>query len=250
MSQALLYFDEFLNLTLQINDPEQIKIAAKKLTEVYENLGDQKSANAYHKIYNESINDSMSFSIEKYKDLYLIEKERELSQIKRSSRRNLSLLAFCLLGVILLISYFFKKHKDRIEGMIEAQKTRVPGKKIVVNEVEIQKIKTAINEMVNGQLFLASGITRKSFCVKHKIKSERYLSHYINNQYKISFTAFLNDLRVEYAFDRFKKDAVFRNYKIEEIAKTSGFGSKKSFERAFSAKYGKSPYKHILSITD
>ncbi len=237
--EATKFFDEFLKLTVETKDPEQIKVSAQKLIGVYELLGDQEKANAYHKIYNEAVNDSLSFSVEKYRDLYNVERVREL-KIAESKYfwRNI------IYGAILILffstgSYLFVKRKNVKKG---------PGKKISISANEVEKMTAAIDELTLKQLFLIPNITRKSFCSESELKSERYLSQFINEKYKKSFSVFINDLRVEYAYSRIQNDSRFRNYKIEEIAKECGFGSKKSFERAFFAKYNETPFKIISKI--
>ncbi len=241
------YFEEFLKLTFETKDPEQIKVAANKLIEVYEKLGEQEKANAYHKIYNEAESDSLSFSIEKYRDLYDIEKKRELNNVKAKSRRNYLIFGLIVLLLILFGVYYVLKSKQKYKEAFSSL-VKTPGKKIVINDSEIEKIETAINKLKAQQLFLTSNITRKSFCNDNQITSERYLSQYINENYKKSFSVFINDLRVEYTYNRIQNDSKFRHYKIEEIAKASGFGSKKSFERAFLAKYNETPYKLISRL--
>lgn len=245
--EATTYLHEFLTLTFKSKDPEQIKIAAKKLIDVYEKIGDQQEANRFHKIYNEALNDSLSFSIEKYRELYDVEKNRELNQVKNSFLKTHFILGISLLAIFIAsFYYYYRRKKDRSQH----NSNKTPGKKIVISKQEIGKIKSAIDKLVAEQLFLKPQITRKSFCLNNKIKSERYLSHYINDEYKKSFSVFLNDLRIEYAYNRIKNDNRFRNYTVEQIAKDSGFGSKKSFERVFSSKYKVTPYKLILSITN
>lgn len=241
LTEATSYFDEFLKLTFETKDPEQIKVAANKLIEVYEKLGDQEKANAYHKIYNEAINDSLSFSAEKYRDLYDVEKNRELDIAKTENSRKYLVIGSILLFLISFGIYYYFKIKNPKKG---------PGKKIVISDSEIKKIVTAIDELQSKQLFLTPNITRKSFCTDNQITSERYISQFINEKYKKSFSIFINDLRIEYAHNRIQNDSKFRSYKIEEIAKECGFGSKKSFERAFLAKYQETPFKLISRLTN
>ena len=238
--EATTYFDEFLNLTIETKDPEQVKVAANKLIEVYEKLGDQEKANAYHKIYNEAINDSLSFSAEKYRELYDVEKNRELDIAKTKNSRKYLIFGSILLLLISIGIYYYFKIKNPKKG---------PGKKIVISDSEIRKIVSAIDELKSKQLFLTPNITRKSFCSDNQITSERYLSQFINEKYKKSFSIFINDLRIEYAHKRIQTDSKFRSYKIEEIAKECGFGSKKSFERAFVTKYQETPFKLISRLT-
>jgi len=237
--EAIKYFDEFLNLTIQTKDPEQIKVAAKKLIKTYEKLGDQDKANAYHKIYNEAVNDSLSFSPEKYRALYNVERVRELKIEKNKSLwRNIA-YGFIVLILFVFGIYYYRK---------SVKKKRGSGKKIVISDAEIKKLNNAIDKFTTEKAYLKSNITRNSFCLENNIKSERYLSQYINDQYKKSFSNFLNDLRVEHSYERIKTDVVFRNYRVEEIAKACGFGSKKSFERAFISKYNETPYKLITKL--
>ncbi|WP_147677179.1 helix-turn-helix domain-containing protein [Algibacter pacificus] len=246
---ATTYYDEFLKLTLETKDPEQIKVAASKLIEVYEKLGYQEKANAYHKIYNEAVNDSLSFSVEKYRDLYNIEKNRELKSVKTKNIVRTLLFGLIILLLFIIGVYHYKKLKKENNELFESFK-RTPSKKISISDSEIAKIKAAISKLKKEQLFLKPNITRKSFCEESSIKSERYLSQFINENYQNSFSVFINNLRIEYAYNRILKDNKFRNYKVEEIAKESGFGSKKSFERAFLAKYNQTPFKLISNLKD
>ncbi len=239
--EATKYFDKFLKLTVETKDPEQIKVSAQKLISVYELLGDQEKANAYHKIYNEAVNDSLSFSVEKYRDLYNVERIRELKIAETKDFWKNIIYGGILLLVVAIGTYLFLKRKNVKKG---------PGKKIAISDSEMKKMTAAIDELTSKQLFLTPNITRKSFCSESKITSERYLSQFINEKYKKSFSVFINDLRVEHAYDRIQKDSRFRNYKIEEIAKECGFGSKKSFERAFFGKYNETPFKLISRITN
>ena len=248
LKEAATYFNEFLKLTFETKSPDQIKVAANKLIDVYEKLGDQEKANTYHKIYNEAVSDSLNFTAEKYRDLYNVEKNRELSIIKSKNTRKYLIFGFMFLALISIgVYYLIKKSKQKYQEGLNTI-TKVPGKKIVISDREIEKIKTAIDTLKDKQLFLIPNITRKSFCSDSNIKSERYLSQYINENYKKSFSVFINDLRIEYAYNRIQNDSKFRNYKIEEIAKDSGFGSKKSFERVFLAKYNETPYKLISRL--
>ncbi|PHR69743.1 MAG: hypothetical protein COA67_10105 [Lutibacter sp.] len=244
LTEATKYFDEHLKLTFETKDPEQIKDAATKLIEVYEKLGNQEKANTYHKIYNEAVNDSLSFSAEKYRDLYDVEKNRELSFSKSKISRNYLIFGSIFLLLISFVIYHYLNSKNKKKDTSK----KAPGKKIVISNSEIEKIVTAIDQLKAKQLFLKSNITRNSFCSDNSIKSERYLSHYINEKYNKSFSVFINDLRIEYAYNRIQNDSKFRNYKIEEIAKECGFGSKKSFERVFLATYNETPYKLISSL--
>ncbi|PHR35086.1 MAG: hypothetical protein COA38_02960 [Fluviicola sp.] len=250
LEKAIEYYERALDLTIETNDPDLIKTTSWLLIEAYEKIGNQDKANAYHKIYNDAINDSAYFSIDKYRGLYALEKERASKKdTKKSNQRSWVIgISLVMVPIAIILAVLVRKKRKAIAEQEEIAKKS--SKKIQINSDEIEKIERSINAFITSQLYLESNITRKSFCEKNDIKSERYLSQFINDKYEKSFSLFLNDLRVEYAHDRLKTDTVFRKYKTSEIAKACGFGSLKTFERAFSSKFGKTPFDFIESIND
>jgi len=134
LQEAINYYDGFLALTFQTKDPEQVKVAAKKLIDVYEKIGGQEKANAYHKIYNEANKDAQSFSVEKYRQLYELEKQRALKSAKTSKNRLIALLL--LLPLLLLGTYFYWNRKKQASQPVSVPQ-KAPVKKIVISDVEI-----------------------------------------------------------------------------------------------------------------
>ncbi|MBN2614302.1 MAG: AraC family transcriptional regulator [Bacteroidales bacterium] len=59
-----------------------------------------------------------------------------------------------------------------------------------------------------------------------------YLSNLINTEFKMSFSDFINQYRVEYAKALMENDSQFK-YSLNHFAEKSGFGSLSSFNRAF-----------------
>ncbi|MFK7785237.1 MAG: helix-turn-helix domain-containing protein [Crocinitomicaceae bacterium] len=246
LDNAISFYEKALALTIKTNDPDLIKTTSSLLIKSYEAIGNQEKANSYHKIYNDAINDSAYFSIDKYRELYALETDRSKDENQpkqtKSSNAVWYILLFLFAGIVIGLVFYFKRRKAPEDP---PQKTQ---KKIQINSEELEKIERVINAFISDQLFLTPNITRKSFCEESGIKSERYLSEFINDRHGKSFSVFLNDLRVEYAHQRLKNDKLFRQFKTSEIAKSSGFGSKKTFERAFSTKYGKTPFDFITSL--
>lgn len=248
LEKAIKYYERALDLTIETNDPDLIKTTSWLLIEAYEKIGNQDKANAYHKIYNDAINDSAYFSIDKYRGLYALEKERTSKKDTKKSEQTSWVIWISLATVMIIVIVAFTMRKKRKLAAEQEQIAKKSIKKIQINSEEIEKIEQSINAFISAQLYLESSITRKSFCEKNGIKSERYLSQFINDKYEKSFSSFLNDLRVEYAYDRLKKDKIFRQYKTSEIAKSCGFGSLKTFERAFSSKFDQTPFDFIETI--
>ncbi len=75
-----------------------------------------------------------------------------------------------------------------------------------------------------------------------------YLSKIINSLYQKKFTAYINDLRIDYVLDRLKNDKLFRRYSIQSIANEIGFKSKESINSAFKNRIGVLPSKLIRAL--
>ncbi|WP_313002663.1 helix-turn-helix domain-containing protein [Chryseobacterium gleum] len=68
--------------------------------------------------------------------------------------------------------------------------------------------------------------------------NSKYLSEVINTHKGKNFTAYLNDLRIDYAIGRLAKDKKFRSYKIPFIAEELGYNNEQAFTLAFKKKTG------------
>jgi len=75
-----------------------------------------------------------------------------------------------------------------------------------------------------------------------------YLSSILNTHKKMTFTEYLNNLRIEYTLKRLENDKKFSMYTIKAIAKEVGYKSHGSFSRAFKAKTGENPSTYLKKI--
>ena len=75
-----------------------------------------------------------------------------------------------------------------------------------------------------------------------------YLSSILNTHEKMTFTEYLNNLRIQYTLNRLENDKKFRLYTIKAIAKEVGYKSHGSFSRAFKAKTGENPSTYLKKI--
>lgn len=74
------------------------------------------------------------------------------------------------------------------------------------------------------------------------------MSKLVNAHKGKSFTAYITDLRVNYAIRRLKEDKKFRSYTIDSIARDIGFNRSESFSRAFKNKTGLYPSYYIKRL--
>ena len=70
--------------------------------------------------------------------------------------------------------------------------------------------------------------------------SRYYISHIFSDKLQVSFTDFVNTLRVEHACSLLEKGA-----NITEIALASGFSSVRTFNRVFAEEMGMTPREYI-----
>jgi YesN/AraC family two-component response regulator len=98
-----------------------------------------------------------------------------------------------------------------------------------------QSILKALDLFESKLQFLKNGITLASLAKSIKTNTT-YLSEIINNHKGKNFTAYLNDLRIDYVLDVLVKDKKFRSYKLPAIAEEIGYNNVQAFSIAFKKK--------------
>ena len=105
-----------------------------------------------------------------------------------------------------------------------------------------------VHHFENKNKFLANNINLVSLA-KELNTNSTYLSHIINNTAGKNFANYINDLRIDYAIKKLKKEPKFRRYSIAAIAEEVGFNNIKSFSRAFLKKTGEHPSEYIKKLS-
>nr|WP_260155841.1 helix-turn-helix transcriptional regulator [Mesoflavibacter zeaxanthinifaciens] len=80
--------------------------------------------------------------------------------------------------------------------------------------------------------FIENGLTLNKVS-KSLNTNTSYLSKIINTYKGVSFSSYLNRLRISYAINELKGNPKFRNYTIQAIAREVGFNTAESFSKAF-----------------
>ena len=102
---------------------------------------------------------------------------------------------------------------------------------LIVNELH--------SYLKNDKAFTSSGITLGEVANKIEVP-KHYISESLNKYKDISFTDFLNGMRVKEAKNMLKSSE-FENLKVESVGYAVGFNSKTTFYNAFKKETGKSP---------
>ena len=98
--------------------------------------------------------------------------------------------------------------------------------------------------MESTNLYLDPNISIQSLANKLDSNS-KYVSEIINTYKKKNFTAYINEMRIEYIKQKLNNEAVYRTYKIKYLAEESGFSSHSVFSSVFKSIEGISPVQYI-----
>jgi len=151
-------------------------------------------------------------------------------------------IAIIVIGVFgfLLYKQFIKRKAVSIEEK-KAPQNAIKSDK-TVDEI-LQKLKN-----LEAQEFYLNPKYNLYATAKKIDTNTTYLSSILNTHKKMTFTEYLNNLRIQYTLARLENDKKFRLYTIKAIAKEVGYKSHGSFSRAFKAKTGENPSTYLKKI--
>lgn len=169
------------------------------------------------------------------------ELEKEVNESKRNKVVYISLLAlsFVLVGYQVKRKRTFKK---RFVALANQNKTADKKELETIPQQTINKYELSnetINTIINGLEAFEKNADFLNSKINLQLLADRldtntsYLSKVINQYKGNSFSSYINQLRVEYAIEKLKSNALWRKYTIKAIAKEVGFKNAESFSRAF-----------------
>ena len=257
------------------------------LAKSYKELNDIENSLKYYekanKIYkeNDKRQESISVDIIKKYDLRTLKEELDESQIN-SKKTQYTLYGSILLTIAIILSLiiFYRKrernNQHKFEAILKSLEEEIEEivekehevEKIIVKEIDntdtikIKEAETKEVEIIDEtkarllkklknfeekELYLSRNSSLNEVAKKLKTNTS-YLSKLVNTQKGKSFTAYITDLRVNYAIKRLKNDKKFRSYTIDSIAQEIGFNRSESFSRAFKNKTGLYPSYFIKNL--
>lgn len=114
-----------------------------------------------------------------------------------------------------------------------------PEENISEKNERIENLRRQVDEAIGTrQLYLNPGLTIVDLAAECGT-NRTHLSQFFNNELGLSFRDYINRRRVEHAVQLMAG----QNYKIDELALLSGFGSTTTFYRAFAREKGMTPQK-------
>lgn len=271
-----------LNLALsQTTNEDRTLSILEDLKDTYTKLKDYKNAttygDAYLKLKNtidaRKVRQEILEITERYESdkkelqIEMLNAENEYSsfviQKKNSQLWLVTLLLILLLLMLGLIFYFYQKQKRQrqilyaknvqLAGRLKEKQERPSpinnGIKVkndisALDETTTNAIKSAIHKLVSTEFYLDRDLTLSKMA-KTIDTNTSYLSKVINEHYQISFTNFINELRISYTLKSLETVPEFSKYTVDHIAEKSGFASSSAFYKAFKKYTGLTPSYYI-----
>ena len=247
-----------------------------KKSKIFAAMGDFESAYKFKQEYEEltdSLNQKkLSQRISELRTIHEVEKLESQTEQERLRAVNLrqfilglAVIVFLLVCVILIIINNLNKTKHKNRVLYQRIQSQEAVELELIRKEEALHSKLSFDGIITdeeaGQLYIRlkelmkekenytdSNITRKSIAIKLGT-NETYLYETIKKCLDMSFTEYVNLLRLDYAKEKMEKH--FNKFTIEDIAMMSGFGTRQTFHRLFRDRYGLSPseYSKMLKNT-
>ncbi len=190
------------------------------------------------------------------------EKQRIIAKLKKEkadiSTTNIIISTFLALSLLGLGYYYYRQdlYRKRFIALLKkTEQTNQKNRDLNSTEVESTSInKEVVNSLLDQlekfeaeQQYLASNLNIKDLAKRFGSNSS-YLSKVVNTFKEKSFSNYINDLRINYAVQRLKEDAVFRKYTVKAIGQEIGFKNPDAFSKAFYKQTGIHPSYFIKEI--
>ncbi|WP_405566541.1 helix-turn-helix domain-containing protein [Polaribacter sp. Asnod6-C07] len=208
-----------------------------------------------------SKNLAKTFTEEYDNPILIAEKEAAIKKLEAEAHTSniikIILTSIALLAIILMV-YQYQKRKGLKKRFYQLQKELsikkentadkiIKIKKIAVPEEVVTKTLKQLKIFETKKEFTNISITLNSLA-KGLGTNSNYLSKIINHYKGKSFSAYLNELRINHTLDILQRDSTIKKYTIKAIANEVGFKNAESFSNAFHKKTGLKPSYYIKEL--
>jgi AraC-like DNA-binding protein len=114
------------------------------------------------------------------------------------------------------------------------------------SETEL-RILMKLEKLEAEKYYLKPDFTQQEVAKKIKTNTT-YLSYVVNKNHNKSFSAYFNELRINYVISEIINNKKYREYTTLAIAESAGFKNADSFTSSFKKKTGITPYTFINEI--
>ena len=197
----------------------------------------------------------LSQRISELRTIHQVEKLEFQAKQEQLKSANLWLFIMGLIVIVLLlgcvlVSIIYNSNKIKQKNRVlyqhiqshEVLELELKTKNDQVSDDEADQLYLCLKEFMKDEKnFTDPSITRKTLATKLGT-NEKYLHETIKKNLNLSFTEYINLLRLDYARDMMTRHQ--NKLALEDIAMMSGFGTRQTFHRLFRDKYGLSPFEY------
>ncbi len=184
----------------------------------------------------------------------LIIKNEQIEQISELQKWIIGICLFLILISGVAILYYYRKqrmYRIRFKALLEEKEKTKTGATTVaaldISEKALNNITEKLKTFIEEKQFLSNAVSLNELA-KAMDTNPNYLSRFINFYEQKNFSAYIKDLRINYAVAELKTNAIFRKYSIKAIAEELGFNNEQSFSKAFYKKAGIYPSYFIKEL--
>lgn len=193
----------------------------------------------------------LSYQLTKEYDTKSLEAAKAALEKSMNSKLSvtMSLIAVFFMLSVLFLGLFIRRKKEnqqltkQFEHLLNQQKksesieqptekTTVISKKQEIPEEVVAEILRRLAKFETEQAYLNPKIDLPYLANQFKTNTA-YLSKVINSQKEKSFTAYLNELRINYLIDFLKNNPTYRQYSVAALAELTGYSTSRQFSAAF-----------------
>ncbi|WP_156894550.1 helix-turn-helix domain-containing protein [Maribacter sp. 1_2014MBL_MicDiv] len=255
--QEIKDMDNFTRMEAYL-DPDFYRI----YYDIYLKQGELQVASNYLEKYDQAQERYNKFAFNKVDELYKLKtKETEINEKGQKSKLqlyiNYLLFALGTLCIVFIVVFTIKqrREKKKFEALMQRTENNPPLNTSLepsINTTEIKDEKVAalvhqIKELQEQGFFLKQKTTLYNTAKKLKTNTS-YLSTVINNNMGTTFSAFVNDIRMDYIINELKPNKQLRSYSVKAIAEEIGYKSADSFSKYFKQSTGLSPSSYIKKL--
>lgn len=232
----------------------------------YENLGDNKNAYKFAKLSLSEIqkkkvrDDSGNIFLGMYEQQQIKSISDEM--LKENKKNILLLIALIVLTCSGIIFYAVDRQKKRKKkALLEIQKrqekfnianidpaadekTETP---LIIEDELVNRILKKIELMESGEKFLSNKF-KLANVAKQLNTNTAYLSQIINQHKGMSFSEYVNTLRIDYVLKELQENPKFRKYTIQTISEEVGYKSPTTFINSFKSRVNMTPSSYIKQL--
>lgn len=282
--EALVYFHKVKLLeNFDLPNTADYMSANYHLAKIYRMLNDNAKANHYSEIYltlnqanQTKLNNEILDVNYKIGNQDLV---KEMEKINKESGKQLFIkkVMLTIFGVLMLLALIFfirnyskrKEAERKIDQILlqfynkqqendnkigidkntieESESEKDKNKNISITEESEKELIKKLEEIEIKKYFLKPEFGLQELSKKLKTNTT-YLSYVVNKNYNKTFSAYYNELRINYVITEIINNKTYREYSTQAIAESAGFKNAASFASSFKKKTGVTPYQFINEI--